>query len=239
MSDGTDNAIDGYGNNANELTVTNQVPSLTAGTTAATPASVQAVGANATVLSATFDDLEQPGVGAFTVTFRVREPDDTTELTLANAAPNGSQGVTIVDNGGGSYTASLSWDPADGQTLGAYDLYFEVNDGIDSAIDGFAANTNELALLDVVPNEVPVVSAGATTSSPASVYPAGSGTVTLSAAFSDADVPGVGAFTVGFSVRQPDDSTVVVVVTNSGDGVNGVTISDSGGPPDPTISTSR
>jgi hypothetical protein len=66
------------------------------------------------------------------VTFKIREFDDITELTLVNNQPNGGGGLVITDNGGGSYTASYEYNPDDAQTLGDYDLYFEVTDGTDT-----------------------------------------------------------------------------------------------------------
>ena len=110
-------ATDGYAANLDELTLTNLAPTLTAGTTAASPTSIAPVGANPTTLSATFQDDDVPTVGSFTVTFRVREPDNATIVNIATAATDGTQGVTITPNGGGSYTASVSWDPGDAQTL--------------------------------------------------------------------------------------------------------------------------
>ena len=55
---------------------------------------------------------------------------------------NGQAGLSIVDNGSGDYTAGFSYNPLDAQSLGLYDLYFEVNDntGTASAIDGYNNN---------------------------------------------------------------------------------------------------
>ena len=59
------------------------------------------------------------------------------EVTLEEE-PGTAGRLTITDNGGGSYTASFTYDPSAGQALGFYDLYFEVTDGTDNAIDDYA-----------------------------------------------------------------------------------------------------
>jgi len=127
---------DDYTNNLDELTLaTNTAPSVTASATQVSPVTIDPVAAEATTISTTFTDTDQPGVGGFTVTFRVREPDNATEVTLVNNQPNGGGGLTITDNGGGSYTASYDWDPGAAQTAGTYDLFFEVSDGLATATD--------------------------------------------------------------------------------------------------------
>ena len=55
------------------------------------------------------------------MTFKVRLPDDSTEIILADNLSHGAGGLTITDDGGGIYTARIDWDPADGQDLGDYD----------------------------------------------------------------------------------------------------------------------
>ena len=47
------------------------------------------------------DKVVLPGVGAFAVTLRIREPNDVTELTLVNAQGDGGGGLSIADLGGG------------------------------------------------------------------------------------------------------------------------------------------
>jgi hypothetical protein len=230
VTDGPSTATDDYTNNVNELTLTaNSAPVLAAGATAVTKSPVARSGADVTTIYATFTDADQPGAGAFNVTFRVREPDDATELTLVSNQPNGGGGLTIVDNGGGSYTAEYTWDPATNQTLGLYDLYCEVTDGPASAIDDYTANLDELEVVNNVTNNPPVFSPGATQVSPASIDPTGSETTTISATFTDADGPGVGAFNVTFKVREPGDVTEVTLVDNQPNGSGGLTITDGGG----------
>ena len=227
VSDGTDAALDDYAANPDELTVTANAPPAVAGSaTGASPGSVNRIGAGTTTLSTTFTDADQPGVGAFAVTFKVREPDNSTEVTLVNAQPNGGGGLMITDGGGGSYTASYTWDPGASQATGSYDLYFEVTDGADTAIDNYTANPDELT---VTSNTAPTVTGSATGVSPGSVNRIGAGTTTLSTTFTDVDQPGVGAFTVSFKVREPDNSTEVTLVNALTNGNGGLVITDGGG----------
>ncbi|MFC1475263.1 hypothetical protein ACFLQG_01315 [Candidatus Zixiibacteriota bacterium] len=225
VSDGTDNAIDAYVDNTNELTVIQQnAPTVVAGATTVSPASINKIGANSTTISTTFTDLDIPGVGAFTVTFKVKDNVEG-ETILVNALTNGSGGLTITDGGAGSYTASYDWDPGDGQVTGAYDLYFEVSDGIDNAIDAYASNTDELTITQ---QYVPAVTAGASSVSPSTVNRVGTNSTTLSTVFTDLDIPGVGAFTVTFKVKDATETeyTVVNAETN---GTGGLIITDGGG----------
>jgi len=227
VTDGTDSAVDDYTNNLDELTLTtNATPSVTAGATQVSPATVETTNNETTTISTTFTDTDQPGVGGFTVTFRVREPDNATEVTLVNNQPNGGGGLTITDNGGGSYTASYTWDPAPGQTAGAYDLYFDVSDGLAAATDDYANNLDELTLTT---NTAPTVTAGATQVSPATIETTNNETTTISTTFTDSDQPGVGAFNVTFKVREPDNATEVTLVNNQPNGGGGLTITDNGG----------
>ena len=85
--------------------------------------------------------------GTFTITIKLREPDNSTEIIVANAAKNGEQGLRIINTGGENYRASVLWNPADIQTTGTYDLYFYVEDNFAaSATDGYANNLDELTV---------------------------------------------------------------------------------------------
>lgn len=205
----------------------NNPPVIAAGATQVNPASIDPSGSETTTISTTFTDGDQPGVSAFNVTFRVLEPNDVTEVTLVDNQPNGSGGLTITDNGGGSYTAEYTWDPAPGQAQGSYDLYCQVTDGTDTATDGYAANGNELQL--TTPNNPPVLAAGVTQISPVQVDRVGTDSTVVSATFTDSDQPGVGAFLVTFKIREPDDATEVTLVGNQPDGSGGLSITDVGG----------
>ncbi len=233
VTDGTDSAIDNYIDNADELeineVVANNAPTVTPGATHVSVSPVNRFGLNTTVVLADFSDTDQPGINAFKVTLKIREPNNTTELTLVNNLPHGSGGLSIIDNGGGSYTASYTYNPDDAQTTGLYDLYFEVTDGIDSVVDGYADNPDELEINEVFTNNPPQVGAGATRTSKSQTNRKGTDSTVLSATFTDLDNPGIGAFAVTFKVREPDNSTEIVLVNNQPDGAAGVTIVDNGG----------
>jgi hypothetical protein len=233
VSDGTDNASDIYDDNLDELEVNEVVPNnppvIAAGAPQSSANPVNRVGTASTTISTAFSDADQPGVGAFTVTLRVREPDNSTVVDLVNAQTNGNGGLTITDQGGGNYTASYSWDPGAAQALGFYDIYAEITDGSDNAIDGYANNTDEFEIIDAPPNNPPAVTAGATAVDVSPVNRFGTDITTISTSFSDADIPGVGAFNVTFRVREPDDSTVVTLVDAQTNGNGGLTVTDQGG----------
>ncbi len=212
--DGIDSDTDFFDNNSNELLISNggenSPPVVPGDAVYASPAGIERIGANTTTLSATFSDGDSPGIGAFAVTFKVRDTNNVTEIVLADNAVHGTSGVTITDDGGGIYTAFITWDPADGQTLGYYDLYFHVTDGVDTSYDGFHNNLDELEVYDAVSNNVPTLTAGNTFSLPTSVNRIGTGFTMLKSTFSDVDEPGAGAFTVTFKVRDPSAGEITV-----------------------------
>lgn len=232
VSDGTDNAIDDYTGNLDELeineVVANNAPIIISGATQATVSPVARQGAVTTTLFASFTDIDQPALGSFTVTLKVRQPDNSTEDIIANALTHGVGGLTITDNGGGSYTAQITWDPPVSQVLGLYDLYCEVSDGADNAIDNYANNLDELEVIDNVPNVAPIITEGAPTAAPLAVNRFGANTTNIYSTFHDDDLPGVGAFSVTFKIREPDDLTELTLVNNQPNGSGGVTITDLG-----------
>lgn len=233
VSDGLDSAVDAYAANMDELEITeviaNNPPLVSAGTTRVSASPVNRLGAAATIVSADFTDADAPDIGEFHVTLRLREPDDLTFVDLVDNEVHGGGGLVIVDNGSGSYTASYTYDPGDTQALGLYDLYFWVSDGIGSAVDGLADNADELEIVEELPNNPPVAAAGASQVSLSPVNRYGSEATVVSATFSDADAPGVGAFRVSFSIRGPDNATVLMLVDNELHGGGGLVISDDGG----------
>jgi hypothetical protein len=233
VSDGTDSVVDAYAANADELeineVIANNAPVVSSGATQVSVSPVNRLGSGSTTISTDFTDADAPNIGDFQVTMRIREPDDLTLVTLVINEVHGSGGLTIVDNGGGSYTASYTYDPIDTQTLGLYDLYFLVSDGIDNAIDTLPSNTDELEINEVLANNAPVVAAGATQVSLSPVNRFGSESTVISTTFSDADAPGVGAFTATFRIRAPNNVTEIVLVNNAANGVGGLSISDDGG----------
>ncbi len=233
VTDGTDNVIDDYNNNLDELEINeilpNNAPTVTPGATFVSASPVNRLGANTTTISTDFNDTDQPGIGAFNVTFKIREPNNSTELTLVNNQPNGGGGLTITDNGGGSYTASYIYNPDNAQTTGLYDLYFEVTDGTDNVIDDYNNNLDELEINEIIANSPPTLSAGVTAPSKTPVARSGTDNTTISATFTDLDDPGLGAFTVTFSVRRPNNSTIDDLALNETNGSGGVTITNNGG----------
>ncbi len=229
VSDGTDNVIDGYPNNPNELTIFQQnAPTVVSDATTVSPASINRFGVNTTTISTDFTDIDEPAVSSFTVTFKVQEPDNSTEVILVNGLTNGNGGLTIIDNSGGSYTASYTWDPGDAQALGLYDLYFEVSDGADNVIDGYSPNSDELTITETIPNNVPSIVASATQVSPTTANIYGANTTVISTDFTDTDQPGVSAFLVYFKIREAD-LTEYTLVNNQPNGGGGLTIIDNGG----------
>ncbi|MBI5467308.1 MAG: hypothetical protein HY975_03825, partial [Candidatus Kerfeldbacteria bacterium] len=227
--DGTSATEDGYINNLDELTIVSQAaPTLTASVTTASPTSVNRIGTYTTRLSSTWSDPDGQAISSFRVTFSVREPDNITQFIVVDSSVSGTNGLTVVDNGNGTYTATVDWNPADVQTTGLYDLRCRVIDGAFAVEDGYASNLDELTVTSVS-NNVPTVVAGMTSASPTSINRIGIGTTTLSVDFSDADQSAVGTFLVSFRVREPDNSTIVNIVVNSADGQNGVAILSLGG----------
>jgi hypothetical protein len=233
VSDGTDTDIDGYANNNNELEINeiplNNPPVISDSATVVSPSSLDRLGAGTTEFSVPFTDSDDPGVGAFTVTFIAREPFTARQHLAADALQNGQGGMTISDDGGGAYTARFNWDPADTVALGYYDLYSLVSDGFDQAVDDFIRNPNELLITSGGENLPPVVPADNVFASPAALERIGANPTLLSATFTDADQPGVGAFTVSFKLRTPDNVGEIVLASGVGHGAGGVSISDDGG----------
>ncbi len=209
--------------------LSNEAPVITAGATQATNSPLNRLGTSSSVISGVFSDANIPGVGAFTVTLKIREPNNSTEILLVDNQTHGNGGLTIVDLGGGSYRAETTWDPGDAQALGFYDLYCDVTDGVDSAVDAYANNDNELEVVESPLNNLPVLVAGATQVSVSPVNRYGTETTDISADFTDADSPGLGAFTVTFKIREPNDTTIVTLVSAQTNGNGGLTVIDNGG----------
>jgi hypothetical protein len=207
------------------VTAVNDIPTLVDSVTTVSISPVDRIGSNTTVISSTFTDVDEPAVGVFNIIFRIREPNNSTELTLVDSLQHGSGGLLIVDNGSGSYTASYTYDPIDAQTLGLYDLYFEVTDGGTPVVDDYLNNLDELEITET--NNSPTVGTGATTVSPSQVARIGTGSTVISAPFTDIDQPGVGAFTVKFIVRA-DNNQETILVDSLTNGNGGLTITDLG-----------
>ena len=233
VSDGVGTATDQYADNSNELELFEQLPNnpplIAGGATHATPSSVNRHGVSETLISCSFADIDDPGIGAFNVSFRIREPNDVTVVVLANQQPDGGGGVSITQLGVGTYRAELLYDPPPGQVLGAYDLFFEVTDGIDSDSDAFADNLDELTIYEQIVNNAPQIAPGATTTSPGSIDRLGAASTEFRVTFADADQPGSEAFRVTLKLREPYNASVHVVADALQDGQSGMNLTDEGG----------
>ncbi len=232
VTNGTFSDTDLFTSNLNELTIANggenSIPIVQSDAVFASPAGVERIGVNTITFAADFYDPDIPGVNAFTVNFKLRHPDNLAETILTTDAANGTQGVTITDNGAGSYTASVSWDPPDIQTIGFYDLYFDVSDGLGSTFDDYANNTDEMEIFDAISNNPPTVIAGAVFTIPTSVNRIGSEFITIKADFADTDIPSSAAFTITISV-QDNTNTTYTLVNAAKDGEQGLRVKNIGG----------
>ncbi len=215
VTDGTTSAIDGFANNLDELSIVeiipNRAPVVQTDATFANPSGVDRIGLNSVTISAPFSDLDNPGVSAFFVTFKIRHSVDLTEIVLADNVANGTSGVTITDLGSGNYQASIDWDPGDLQTLGLYDLYFHVTEGADTSFDAFGNNQGELEVYDAITNKPPTVVSGNTSVLPSTINRIGSDFTMIKSVFSDADIPGKSSFTVTIKVQDPALTETVIV----------------------------
>lgn len=153
VSRGSEQAVDGYDNNADELTlVDNFAPTLVTGTTTPDPAVVDVDnGIDETTISADFADLDEPLASTFRVTCRIQKGIDT-PIDVVVDDQDGDAGVDISGTNG-QYTVSITFNPEDGTDLGLYSIYFAVEDlngavGAGIAIDDYLNNPNELEIVD-------------------------------------------------------------------------------------------
>ncbi len=204
--------------------------SVQEGSTTADPSTVEREGNYITTISTRFEDTDHPSPNSFTITFKVRDPNNE-EITIIDHRKNGESGefdgtLTVISPGGGIYYASYNLDPDDSFTTGFYDLYFEVEDGTGEVVeDGFQNNRNELQITSsTLPPDVDI---DATQCDPNVVDKIGEYVTTISAQFSDSDSLSVTNFTVLFKIRGPDDSEIILVnnKTNGQPGEFGGTLS--------------
>ncbi len=78
-------------------------------------------------ISTTFTDPEMPTVDRLAFTLKLRLPDDLTHKALVLAGGPTAPGVQIIDNGGGSYTASYTYVPDTLRPVGPYDISYSVS----------------------------------------------------------------------------------------------------------------
>jgi len=115
-------------------------------------------GENQISISATFEDPDQPAIEDFSVTFRIRRPGDTADAFVVEDLRHGAEGLTISDNGDGTYTARYSFRLRPEYLRDEYGLYFEVSDGSDVAVDSL---TDYLDSLEPEPDTTTVDSTAA------------------------------------------------------------------------------
>jgi hypothetical protein len=178
--------------------------------TACDPVEIFANSTNTTTLWTLFSDEDSVNASNFTVTFKVRDPNND-EIILIENETNGNGGLTITELGNNSYNASYTWDPQNDAVLGDYDLYAMVFDDQNGyAEDEFNNNRNELTLLHSgVP---PKINISNTTCEPAKINIMKNEMVTFIANFSDDNDPPVNIndFTLTFKIRyENNDQTII------------------------------
>ncbi len=119
-----------YADNADVLTIVDTAAVSSApvkvGRLTLSKAEVDRRGGDSVVISGTFTDPTHPPVKRLAVSVKLRGPDDKSQQVLVIKGDNKIPGVSIVDDGGGSYTASYVYRPDSTRTLGPYDISFEV-----------------------------------------------------------------------------------------------------------------
>jgi len=89
-------------------------------------------------ISASFADPDQPEVEDFTITFCIINALDSSKAFAAEDMKHGDDGLMIVNNGDGTYSARYAFDADPEFMQGGFDLVFEVSDGSDVAADSLS-----------------------------------------------------------------------------------------------------
>jgi hypothetical protein len=201
-------------------------PVVHQGDTTAVSASIM-VGLQSTTISTPFTHADAPSANLFKITYKVRSVTNAV-TTLVDNATNGQGGVTVTQDAvhKTNFTASISWAPGAVQELGMYDLYFYVNDTVNSAQDAYVNNADELELK--TPPAVPKIIAGATKANPPVVQAPGSDKTVISVNFTHADGPLADSFMISFSVRDPGNTVLQLVVSQHSGAVAGLTVVKTG-----------
>jgi hypothetical protein len=201
-------------------------PVVHQGDTTAVPASIM-VGLQSTMISTAFTHADAPSANLFKISYMVRSLTNTVTVLVDNAT-NGHGGVSVVQDAvhKTNYTASISWAPGANQELGLYDLYFYVNDSVNSAQDAYVNNADELELK--APPAIPKILAGATKADPPVVQAPGTDKTVISVNFTHADSPSADSFMISFSVRDPGNSVLTLVISQHSGGVAGLTVVKTG-----------
>ncbi len=121
--------IQGYDDNTDVLTIVDTAVTsggpVTYGNLTLSRAEVDRTGGDSVIISSTFDDPKHPSVDRLALNVKLRGPDDKMQEVAVLLGNNETPGVSIVDNGGGSYTASYVYRPDSTRPLGAYDISLE------------------------------------------------------------------------------------------------------------------
>lgn len=202
--------------NLDELEIITSVtpPSITPGDTKCVPTSVNKIGSGTTKIYCEFTDSNFTDINDFSVTFKVRDPNDS-EIVLVDNKLHGEAGedpnqVSKVEitYSGTVFTAWYDWDPPITIMPGDYDLYFGVrNKDGGFASDSFSNNPDEL-LIETTGNP-PVINK--LDCVPSTISTKGTDTTSIFAEFTDLDNPPVSNFTITLKVRDPNNNEKVLV----------------------------
>jgi hypothetical protein len=232
-----DFAESGWGENLDELEVTSATdpPEILQGDVTANPAIVGRQGTGSTTISLRFTDADATDATGFNVTLKVRDAGNNEYVLVDNKADGGDGefgGTVSIRQTGNHFTADYVWDPSNTQPLGLYDLYAMVTDGINSAVDVYANNENELEITEqAVPLEIEI---GNTRADPATVNRNGTSATNLIVDFIDPAVTDIMDFRVTFRVRSPSGTDITLAMdkrdgeTGEGGGLVSVTNTTNG-----------
>lgn len=186
------------------------------------PDTIDIEGTDSTTIFTEFYDEDTIGDSMFTVTFKVRDPNNM-EITLVDNQTDGNGGLTVVPLAALNwFNASYTWDPDNTASPGNYDLYariFDPQSGMD--IDDYDNNLDDLALQRAT--QSPVITAGNVTCDPVRINKMTTDFTNLQCNFTDDNDPTltVNDFTVSFKVRDPSGSEIIIAdqkqVGESGD----------------------
>ena len=222
---------DGFNNNLGELTLIGQgeVPVIEVGNTTCTPSRINIIPTEIVTFIINFSDTNDPQltVDDFSITLKIRDVDNN-EILLAGNKRHGEQGdmigagdITITNYQTNLFQVTLTWDPADTEAVGFYDLFFSVTTIYGSAIDDYPNNENELELYST--GYPPEITVGDTACLPSSIDIIGTPKTMIYCEFTDPDNPAPTAFNVTFKVRPPSNNMndVITLVDDKATGGTG------------------
>jgi hypothetical protein len=204
-----------FGDNLDKLEITSSVdpPVLTASGTHADPAVLNRIGSGTTRIYADFFDSKYTTVNDFNITFKVKKAGSSAIILVDSKKAGGAGefgGTLQISATGSNFSAEYYWDPPETTPVGKYDLFFSVeNRGGGYAEDGFGNNIEELEIL-TTPRPPKIVSSVVSVD-PAIVEISNMNTTTISAEFTDADLPMASVFKITFKVRNETGTEIVLV----------------------------